>query len=200
MDKLCDITFDMFKNTIDNAISNKHFIRNGIKKDLPYLPKEQQTSIINEIYFDRYFNKINHRVIKPINVIEWLPKIIYQSAYYIVNLYDNYWLVSHSSHEGIMVRTFITHAQYIEYIFNFIKDEDTQMLEQTYWCSSYELFSGLQFLEKYPEKNILLIKHMTFPNSKIIIDHYLVKQGKQIYYFPFSNNYHYKPLLYKKIN
>jgi hypothetical protein len=194
MNKLFEITFDMFKNSIDNTISNKIFIRNGIKDDIPYLNKEEQSSIINYMYF----NQKSHSLIKPINIIEWLPKKIYQTAYYIVYLYDTYWLVSHNSHEGIIVKSYITYAQYIENQFNSIRDTHYQYLEQSYWCSSNELFKGVQILEQSPDKKVILIKHMTFPNSKIIIDHYLVKNGKQIYYFPFSNNYYYKPILYKQ--
>jgi len=195
MTQLFDITFDMFKNAIDNTISNKMFIRNGIKEDMPNLNKEEQLSIINYMYF----NKKSHSLIKPINVIEWLPKKLYQTAYYIVNLYGNYWIISYSSHEGILVKTYIKNTQYIENQFNLIKDMNTNYLEQPFWCSSHELFTGVKMLEQSPDKNILLIKHMTFPNSKIIIDHYLVKNGKQIHYFPFSNNYNYKPILYKQL-
>ena len=198
MEQLFDITFDMCKNAIDNTISNKIFVRNGIKEDndIPCLYKKDQLFIIN----DMYFNNKNHSLIKPINTIEWLPKKLYQTAYYVVNLYGNYWIVSHSSYEGILVKTYITHTQYIENQFNLIKDLNTQYLEQIHWCSNNELFLGVQMLEQSPDKNIfLLIKHMTYPNSKIVIDHYLLKNEKKIYYFPFSNNYNYKPIFYKQL-
>ena len=56
MTQLFDITFDMFKNAIDNTISNKMFIRNGIKEDMPNLNKEEQLSIINYMYFNSAYN------------------------------------------------------------------------------------------------------------------------------------------------
>jgi hypothetical protein len=193
IDSLHQITFDNLKNAIDNTISNKIFVRNCILEDMPNITKDDQLIKINSIFF----SPSSHMLIKTTNHIEWTPVKLYLNAYYVVNLYGNFWIISNSSYNGFVVKSYIKYIQYIDILFESIKNMNILSLPQNYWCSYHELSSGMQVLENDISKNIILIKEMKFINSPIIIHHYLYKNNNKYYYFPYSNNCVYKPILYK---
>ncbi len=195
IDELNKITFDDLKNTIDNTISNKIFVRNCILEDIPHLNKDEQLASINSIYF----YPSTHQLIKTTNHIEWTPTKLYLNAYYVVNLYGSFWIISHNSHNGFIVKSSIKNIQYIDILFETVNKTNIQPLEQSYWSSHYELYMALQVLEQEPtnSKNIILIKQVNFLNSTIKINHYLYKNNNKYYYFPYSNICVYKPILYK---
>jgi hypothetical protein len=198
MDKLWEIKLDNFKNAIDNVISNKTIIKNSIE-NMPNLKREEQLSVINKIFF----NPLSFSLIKTINNIEWTPVKLYLTGYYIVNLYGNFWLVSHNSYKGFIVKSFIKYTDYVELLFDAVINCNIGYLAQTYWCSPQEIALASDFLEKNPDKYIILITQKTYsnnnPNSEVKISHYLYKKENQIYYLPFSNISVYKPMLYKTI-
>ncbi len=194
IDRLHEITFDNFKNAVDNTISNKIFVRNCINQNMPNLKTSEILSAINTVLL----SPSTHSLIKTINNIEWTPIKLYQTAYYIVNLYNDFWLVSHNSHNGFVVRYTMKYHQYMNILFNTLNILNIPHLEQMYWCSQNELHLASNIMEQ-DNKQILLIKQTTFINNQLKINHYLYKNGNQIYYFPICNIGIYKPLLYKNI-
>ncbi len=194
LDKLSEITFNMLKDAVDYTISNKIFVRNCIPDNISDLPKEDQLNAIKALCFHSY----SHILIKTTHHIEWTPVKLYLTGYYIVNLYNKYWLITNQEDEGFRVRSYTTLGDYIKILYNdIINNNNIAYLEQIYWCNNYEMSYGLKFLEQNPTKNIVLMKHSTFINSTIIINHFLFKNDDKIYYFPIANNYVYKPIIYK---
>lgn len=193
MDRLSEITFDNFKNAVDSTISNKIFVRNCVNVKMPELKVSEILSSINKVFF----NNSSHLLIKTINNIEWTPIKLYQTAYYIVNLYNDFWLVSHDTNYGFVVKSNMKYHQYIDVLFNTLNILSIPHLEKIYWCFQNELQLALKFMEEN-NKQLLLIKQTSFKEHILKINHYLYKNGNQIYYFPISNNGLYKPILYKQ--
>jgi hypothetical protein len=194
--RLNEITFDDFKKTIDNVIKEKIFIKNGIQKNIPHLEVEEQLGGINYLIFN---STSKHFLIKTIHNIEWTPVKLYDTAYYMVNLYNKFWLISHNTYNGFVVKYNLTTKDYILYLFNFIKNNKHDSLPSIYYPTNYELYFAFDFIKKN-NMPYILIKQMTFPNSTIKINHYFIKIDEKIYYFPVSTDYVYKPILYSIIS
>ncbi len=193
IDNLAQITFDNLKSAIDNTISNKIFVRNCILEDMPGITKEEQLAVINTLFF----NPSSHMLIKTTNHIEWTPVKLYLNAYYVVNLYGSFWIISNNSYYGFVVKSYIKYIQYIDILFEAIKNMNVHSLPQNYWCANHELIMAMQVLEQDSSKNIILIRQDKFINSNMKINHYLYKNNDKYYYFPYSNTCVYKPMLYK---
>ena len=191
MNKLSEITFDNLKNAIDNTISNKIFVRNHIIENMPGLTKNEQITVIYKIFFE----PSSISLIKTINNIEWTPVKLYLTGYYIVNLYGNFWLVSHNSHEGFVTRSYITFNDYIDILFKIVNNLNVTYLNHNYGCTDHDLIVAINTLKHTPDKHIIFIKQILFVNSPIILHHYIYKNGNEFYYFPLANNAIYKPFL-----
>jgi hypothetical protein len=187
IDRLSEITFDSFEKAIKKTISNKIFIRNNIV-EMPDLTKEDQLNTIHEVFFTR----ATYTLIKTVNNIEWTPVKLYLTGYYIVNLYNKYWMVSHNIHEGFVVKYKITHQKYIDIIFLMALDSDVEYLHEMYRCSKHDILYAVKNIKEH----IAFIKQTTFLNSDVIINHYVYKKDGKIYYLQFSNFNAYKPYIY----
>ena len=112
IDRLNEITFNNLEKAINDTISNKIFVRNNIV-EIPNLTKDEQLNAIHQIFF----NKLSYDLIKTVNNIEWTPVKLYLTGYYIVNFNSKFWLISHNTHEGFVVKYKITHQKYIDIVF-----------------------------------------------------------------------------------
>jgi hypothetical protein len=185
IDRLHEITFNNLGEVIHNTISNKIFVRNNIET-MPYLTEEEQLTKIHELFF----SKSSHILIKTINNIEWTPIKLYLTGYYLVNLHNAFWFVSHNTHEGFVVKYKIPHHKYIDLVFQTSTKKSIEYLPESYWCSKQEISFAMQYLkEKY-----ILIKQMSFFNSHVLLNHYIYKHDGSLYYFQFSNERAYKPI------
>ena len=190
IDRLNEITFNNLEKAINDTISNKIFVRNNIV-EIPNLTKDEQLNAIHQIFF----NKLSYDLIKTVNNIEWTPVKLYLTGYYIVNFNSKFWLISHNTHEGFVVKYKITHQKYIDIVFLTASNLDISYLPEMYRCSKQEILNTLKYLKECKE-HIVLIKQMGFLNLNIILNHYLYKKGSDVYYFQFSNDQVYKPFLY----
>jgi hypothetical protein len=184
INRLNEITFNNFEKAINYTIANKIFIKNNIE-NMSYLNEEEQLTKIHELYF----SKSSHILIKTVNNIEWTPNKLYLTGYYFVNLHYAFWLVSHNTHEGFIVKYKLPHHKYIERIFEASISSAVEYLPASYWCSKQEILNAMQYLKE----NIMFIKQMSFLNSNILLNHYIYKKDGYIYYFQFSNERAYKP-------
>ena len=187
INRLNEITFNDLEKAVNNTISNKIFIKDNIE-NMSYLNEEEQLTKIHELYF----SKLSHILIKTVNNIEWTPNKLYLTGYYFVNLHYAFWLVSHNTHEGFVVRYKITHHKYIERIFEASISSEVDYLPGSYQCSKMEILNVMQYIKE----NIIFIKQMSFLNSNILLNHYIYKKDNRIYYFQFSNERVYKPLIF----
>ena len=193
MSKLHLITMNDLESAINNTIKEKIFVRRGIQKDsLPDLSINEQLNAINNLMF----NNKNYYLIKTLNNIEWTPEKLYQSAYYMIYYNNNYWIASHSSHEGFLIKFNISLKDYITFVFHYVKPF-TQLLslDNNYWPKNEELFYSYTNLKKIKNDDAILIKKNDYDND-IKINHFLYKIGNKIYYLPISNKLIYKPILY----
>jgi hypothetical protein len=185
IDRLHEITFNDLEKVINDTISNKIFVRNNIKK-MQYLTEEEQLTKIHELFF----SKSSYILIKTINNIEWTPIKLYLTGYYFVNLYNAFWLVSHNTHEGFVVKYKISHHKYIDIVFQTFTKLSIEYLPESYRCSKQEMSFAMQYLKE----NNVLIKQMSFFNSNVLLNHYIYKKDDCLYYFQFSNERVYKPI------
>jgi hypothetical protein len=197
MTRLNEINIDMFKNTINNALINNIFIKKNIQSDIPDLNVEDQLSVINALVFNPEYNYI---LIKTLNNIEWTPIKLYQKAYYIVKMNGSIWLISHTSHEGFIIKYNIQLIDYIKYLMNYIKTIDyINYLDENKWAFPNELSNAfLQLIQNNltkPNAHIF-IKKTIYYNSSLKINHYMCKIDNAIYYFPIGNNKLFKPIYY----
>ncbi len=196
--KLNDITSNDFKNAIDIAISNKHFIRTGFHTGYNTNSNTtiiEQLGAINHLLFNP--NK-THVLFKTIGNIEWTPVKLYDTAYYMINIYNKYWFITHNSYNGFVIKYNITIKEFIFYIFNYIKKINYNNIESIpiqFYPSNEELFYSINYMEQN-KLQYMLIKQMMFLDSTQKINHYLVKFDNKIYYFPISSLTVYKPILY----
>lgn len=191
--RLHEITYDDFKKTIDNALNNKHFIRNSIQQNInSNLTIPEQLGSINGLMF--YSNK-NYVLIKTIGNIEWTPTKLYDTAYYMVNMYSKFWLISHNSYDGFSIKYNITIKEYLYFIFKVIKNTNVESISQVFYPSNHELYYSFHHLETN-QLQYVLIKQMQFPDLKNKVNHYLLKVDGKVYYFPISTINVYKPILY----
>ncbi len=195
MSKLNEIDTNNFKNAINYNESNKIYIRLGIFTDILHNldPHEQLNALTNLI-----FNTNNNYVlIKTVNNIEWTPEKLYQAAYYMISMNNKFWLISHSSYQGFVVKSCMTIKKYLEYVFNIVGiDNNATILDRNLWCNSNELHIAYNLII---ESNIdfQFIKQTGFQNSFVKINHYLYKKNNTFYYFCISNKSFYKPIIYK---
>lgn len=190
--RLHEITSNDFKNTIDKAIKDKHFIRNGILNTITNLTVPEQFGAINHLLFNPNKNCVT---IKTIGNIEWTPIKLYDTAYYMVNIYGKLWLISHNSYDGFIIKYNTTIKDYIFNLFNYIKDANKESLSKIFYPSNEELYYAFLHLDTN-KLEYVLIKQMTFGESNHKINHYFVKVDSKIYYFPISTFNVYKPILY----
>jgi hypothetical protein len=187
IERLMEITFNNFEKAIADTVSNKIFVRNNIV-EMPNLTKDEQLYIMHNIYF----TKSSHILIKTVNNIEWTPTQLYLTGYYIVNLHDKFWLISHNTHEGFVVKYKITHHKYIDILFEAAYNLNVGYLPLIYRCFKKDISNEIKNMKEH----IMFIKQMSFVNSTILLDHYLYKKDNKIYYFQFSNTSVYKPFIY----
>ncbi len=196
--KLNDITIDDFKNTIDIAVSNKYFIRTGFHTGFHTNSNTtimEQLGAINNLIFNP--NK-SHIMFKTIGNIEWTPVKLYDTAYYMVNVYNKYWFITHNSYDKFVIKYSITIKEFINYIFNYIKKINYNNIESIpiqYYLSNEELFYSVNYMEQN-KLQYILIKQMLFQDHNHKINHYLIKIDSKIYYFPISSHTVYKPIPY----
>jgi hypothetical protein len=187
--RLHEITSNDFKNTIDNAISNKMFIRNGIQNNTNIY---EQLSSINTLLFNP---NNSHIIIKTIGNVEWTPIKLYDTAYYMVNMYNKFWLISHNSYNGFIIKYSVIIKDYICFLFNYINNITIESIPINLSPTNHELYYSYYHL--YSNKlQYILIKQMSFINSTHKINHYLINIDDKIYYFPISNINVYKPIFY----
>lgn len=197
MTRLNEINIDIFKQTITDSFVNKIFIKKNIQSDIPDLNIEDQLSVINTLVFNPEYSYI---LIKTLNNIEWTPIKLYQKAYYMVKLNGSIWLISHTSHEGFVIKYNIHLIDYIKFLLNYIKTIDyIPYLEESKWIFPNELSYGyLQLIQNHSTKPnaYIFIKQNIYVNSSLKINHYMCKINNAIYYLPIGNNKLFKPIYY----
>ncbi len=195
--RLNEINFDIFKNTITDALINNIFIKKSIQSDIPDLNIEDQLSVINALIFNPEYNYI---LIKTLNNIEWTPIKLYQKAYYMVKMNGSIWLISNTAHEGFVIKYNIYIIDYIKFLLNYIKTiEYIPYLDENKYAFPNELsYAFLQLTQNNltkPNAHIF-IKQSIYYNSSLKINHYMCKINNAIYYFPIGNNKLFKPIYY----
>jgi hypothetical protein len=197
--RLREITSNDFKNTIDNAISNKYFIRNGIQNNTNNITNNitiyEQLAAINNLLFNQ---NNSHILIKTIGNVEWTPIKLYDTAYYMVNIYNKFWLITHNSYDKFVIKYSVIIKDYICFLFNFIKNITVESIPLNLYLTSHELYYSYYHLHSN-KLQYILIKQMSFIDSIHKINHYLINIDNKIYYFPISNINVYKPILYSII-
>ena len=190
--KLNEIKMNDLEKVVNYTVKEKIFVKRGIQKNgLPNLSTNEQLTAINYIMF----NEPNYVLIKTLNNIEWTPEKLYQSAYYMIYMNSNYWIISHSSYEGFVVKYVISLKDYITFVFNYSKNNQQITLANYYWPKNEELYYSYNYLKQINYDDAILIKRSDLSDG-IKINHYLYKINNKIYYFPISNKYIYKPILY----
>lgn len=187
IERLHEITPDMLIKAVDDAVSNKIFVRNNIEQ-IPNLNKEDLLNRIHALFF----SKSSVTLVKTINNIEWTPTKLYLTGYYVVNLHNTFWVVSHNTHEGFVVKYKITQPKYIDRIYQTAIKISTKQLPECYWCTKHEILNAIKQLKE--AHSYILIKQMSFVKSSIVLNHYIYKQKNQLYYFQFSTECVYKPV------
>jgi hypothetical protein len=199
MDKLNEFLFDFkpLKEAVDDYIKEKMFVPGGFKDNIYKLPEEYIFSGINMLLNDtsRIFT-----CIKIVDMIEWTPVKIFQSAYFVVNLYNKFWIISKNCLKCHVV-LIIKMSDYMNRLYEIGNKTDYKYIDEIHWPFPVEFMNSLEYLKTNDVafiKQIIYIKN----NEEIKINHYLYKNKDNIYYisvyYEKNNITVYKPMLFCK--
>ncbi len=131
-------------------------------------------------------NKLNHLIIKIMNIIEWTPEKMCLEVYFLTREEDHFWLVKYSGYDGY-TPYYYTSIKYIleDRITKWInKSESFLRLYHNQFPSNDELINAVMILNKSKNGDYKLIK----VNH---IHHYVCRYNNCIIYVPFN----YAPLM-----
>ena len=191
--------FEPLKSAIDKTIKEKMFIRQGFKKNIPNLSENEQLLFISHMLG----NQKTFLCIKINNMIEWTPIKIFQSAYFIIYLYDKYWIVKRDGYSCSVILS-ISLKNYIQVIFEEGIRNEQYIPFQLYLCPKLEEFNAV--IHNLLKSDVVYVKKDKYNinNKLVIINHYLYKNNNDVYYIPVWHTSTitsiYKPQLYCKMN
>jgi hypothetical protein len=201
MNNLADIINDYkpLKNAIDYSINcdKKRYIRNGLSNPIPMRKLSEKEILfgIHSLIRDEPRDMICLAIT---DIIDWTPVKLFQTAYFMVRMYDKFWIISRDFYNCIVVAV-INMKDYIQYIYNIGIKENNNYIEDKYYPVFSKFRAALKLLEK---SDFALIESTSF-ELKIKINHYLYKQDKIIYYIPvYYNNDSiciYKPAIFSTL-
>ena len=189
--------FEPLKNAIDKSVKEKMFVRQGFKKDVYNLSDTEQIYFISNMLA----NQNTCLCVKINNIIEWTPIKLYQSAYFIVYLYEKYWIIKRDAYSCSIILN-IGLKDYISYVFKEGMNNNRQFPFQLNILPKMEEFNSV--IHNLLKTDAVYIKKDKFNinNKLIVINHYLYKYNDNIYYIPILHSSSltsiYKPLLYCK--
>ena len=197
MDKLYEIAFDYkpLKQAIDYSIKEKIFIPSGFKSNIYKLSEEFIFHGINTLFDD---TSRNFTCIKIVDMIEWTPVKIFQSAYFIVNLYNKFWIISRNCLKCSVV-LIIKMKDYMSRLYDYGNKQDSQFLDNKFWPNQTDYINAMNYLKT---NDAAFIKQVVYNknNVEIKINHYLYKNNTNIYYIPVyhsnNNTRIYKPVFF----
>jgi hypothetical protein len=175
-DKLSEIIndYDSLKNAVNNSIDNKLFIHNGLKHPIRKLPEKEILYGINSLM--KHMER-DYVCLSIIDIIEWTPIKLFQTAYFMVKLYDKFWIVRKDMYKCNVVGV-INMIDYIKYIYNIGIKEKTNYINN----KCYPVFSKFRAALKPTEKDDYALIEQVSYESNVKINHYLYKYNKVTYY------------------
>ncbi len=187
--------YESLKTAIDKSISEKIFIRKGFRNDIHKLSEEIQIYSISNLLKD---NTFNYNCICIPNIIEWTPVKLFQSVYFMVFLYDKFWIINRDSNKCMVVSV----LNMVDYIKRLHQNDNinSQYLNNSYWANQNEFIHSLNILKN---NEVAYIKQVSY-NKKLKLNHYLYKDNEYIYYMVvcyLDNSVSmYKPIIYCSID
>jgi hypothetical protein len=193
IDRLSEFINDYqpLKNAIDNAIKDKMFIRRGFKKDIHKFGEEYQLFGINYLLKD---SSTNFVCVSVVDTIEWTPVKLFQSLYFVVKLYDKFWVINRDNYKCSIISV-IHMKDYIKYIYDITIEQNASYLDCRYLLQYNEYRNSLI---KLMDEDVVSLKQVSYDTNKKI-NHYLYKRDNNIYYMSIAHNNNsisvFKPIL-----
>jgi len=171
LDKLVS-EYTPLKIAIENCIKDNIFVRKGFNKNIYKLTNEKLTQAITLLLKDTLCNYI---CIGLNNTIEWTPIKLFQSAYFMIKIDNNFWIVERNNIKCNVV-LIISMMDYMDRLIEISRE--SVYLESKYWPTIDEF----NIVLKSVVNQITLIKK-TILNDNTQMNHFLYKYNNNNYYY-----------------